>query len=246
MYSGNPVLSPDRLRSVPRFGQGEMSISGTIAKTGVALLILMGGAVVSWHQASIGSPLLMPLIWGGTIAGFITALITVFKQAWAPITAPVYAWFEGLVLGGISALFEASYPGVAIQAIALTFGVLFALLLTYQAGLIRASEPFRRGIIAATGGIVLVYLVSLVLRFFGIANPLVYGTSLFAIAFNLFVVVIAALNLVLDFDLIENLTKSRAPHYMEWYAAFSLMVTLVWLYIEILNLLVRLQGRSRE
>lgn len=246
MYSGNPVLSPDRLKGVPRSGLGEMSISGTIAKTAIALLILVGGAALSWYQASIASPWLMPLIWGGTIGGLVVALVTVFKQSWAPITAPIYAWLEGLVLGGISALFEARFPGVAMQAVALTFGVLFSLLLAYQAGIIRASEPFRRGIVAATGGIVLVYLVSFVLGFFGISNPLVSGTSLVAIAFNVFVVVIAALNLVLDFDLIERLTNSSAPHYMEWYAAFGLMVTLVWLYIEILNLLVRLQGRSRE
>jgi len=181
---------------------------------------------------------------GGAIGGFILALVTVFKPKLSPYTAPFYALFEGLFLGGISALMNASYPGIVMQAVGLTFGTLFAMLFAYKTGLIKVTQKFRSGIIAATGGIMLFYMVTWILGMFGFGNGLYYGSSLLSIGISLFVVVIAALNLVLDFDFIERGAQSGAPKYMEWYGAFGLMVTLIWLYIELLRLLSKLASRD--
>jgi uncharacterized YccA/Bax inhibitor family protein len=185
----------------------------------------------------------MPWMIGGAIGGFIVALITVFKKTWSPITAPIYALLEGLFIGGISSIFEAKYPGIVIQAVGLTFGTLFGLLVAYKTGFIKATENFKLGVVAATGGIALIYFVSFILGFFGVGVPFIHESGLMGIGFSLFVVVIAALNLVLDFDFIEHGAEHGAPKYMEWYAAFGLMVTLVWLYIEILRLLAKLRDR---
>jgi uncharacterized YccA/Bax inhibitor family protein len=167
----------------------------------------------------------------------------VFKKNWAIVTAPLYAVLEGLVLGGLSATFEARFPGIVIQAVGLTFGTLFALLLAYKSGVIKATENFKLGVVAATGGIALVYLAGFVLGFFGVSIPYIHGSGTIGILFSLVVVVIAALNLVLDFDFIESGAASGAPKYMEWYAAFGLLVTLIWLYLEILRLLAKLRSR---
>ncbi len=180
----------------------------------------------------------------GAIGGFVVALVTIFKQTWAPVTAPLYALLEGLVIGGVSTIFEAQFPGIVIQAAGLTLGTCLALLLAYKSRLIRATENFKMGVVAATGGIALFYLITLVLGFFGIRIPLLYSNGWMGIGFSLFVVVIAALNLVLDFDFIEQGAARGAPKYMEWYGAFGLMVTLIWLYLEMLRLLAKL--RSRE
>jgi uncharacterized YccA/Bax inhibitor family protein len=181
---------------------------------------------------------------GGLIGGFVIALVTIFKKEWSPVTAPVYALLEGLVLGGISAIFERSYPGVAIQAVGLTFGTLFVLLLAYKSGIVRATQGFKIGVIAATGGIAVFYLVEMVLNFFfHFQVPAINGSGPWGIVFSLFVVIIAALNLVLDFDLIESGVRMGAPKYMEWYGAFGLMVTLIWLYLEILRLLAKARRR---
>ena len=180
----------------------------------------------------------------GGIAGFVVALVTVFKPTWSPITAPVYALLEGLLIGGVSALMEAQFHGIVIQAVALTFGTCLAMLMAFKTGLIRATENFKMGVVAATGGIAVFYIITMVIGFFGIRMPLMYGNSWASIGFSLFVVVIAALNLVLDFDFIEQGAARGAPKYMEWYGAFGLMVTLIWLYLEILRLLAQL--RSRE
>jgi len=179
----------------------------------------------------------------GALAGFAVAIATVFKKTWAPITAPLYAALEGLVLGGISAMFERSYPGIAVQAVTLTFGVLAALLIAYTSRLIPVTANFRLGVAAATGGIMLVYLASFVLGFFGIAMPFLHDSGPIGIGVSLFIVVIAALNLVLDFDFIEQGAQNNLPKYMEWYAAFGLTVTLVWLYLEIIRLLAKLRSR---
>ncbi|CAA9379288.1 MAG: FIG01209733: hypothetical protein, partial [uncultured Gemmatimonadetes bacterium] len=154
------------------------------------------------------------------------------------------AVMEGLFLGGVSALAETRFPGVVIPAVALTFGTLFALLLDYRSGLIRATENFKLGVVAATGGIALVYLAGFVMSFFGASIPMIHSGGTVGILFSVFVIVIAALNLVLDFDFIEQGAEHGAPRYMEWYAAFGLMVTLVWLYLEILRLLMKLQSRD--
>ena len=240
MRSGNPALTADSFRSERAFpGTEAMTISGTVNKTGLSLLILMVTASLTWNMGPGASGLILVGVFGGLIA----ALITVFKKTWAPVTAPAYAALEGLALGGISAAFETRYPGIVSQAVFLTFGTLAALLIAYRSGWIKATENFKLGVIAATGGIFFVYLIGFVLSFFGVGIPLIHGSGTFGILFSVFVVVIAALNLVLDFDFIEEGAERGAPKYMEWYAAFGLMVTLVWLYLEILRLLAKLQER---
>jgi len=171
------------------------------------------------------------------------AIATVFKKTWAPVTTPAYAVLEGLALGGISLGFEARYPGLVSQAVFLTFGTLGALLMAYRSGLVKATENFKLGIFAATGGIALVYLVSMVLGIFGKSIPMIHSSGTVGIVFSLVVVGVAALNLVLDFDFIEQGAAQGAPKYMEWYGAFGLLVTLVWLYLELLRLLSKLQDR---
>jgi len=193
--------------------------------------------------SAINPGALYPWLIGSAIGGFVIAMITVFKKTAAPITAPIYAAVEGILLGILSAFYEMQFPGLVFQAILLTFGTLFALLFAYRSGLIKATENFKLGIVAATGGIALIYLVTFVLGFFGVSIPFIHGSGTIGILFSLFVVVIAALNLVLDFDFIENGTQRGAPKYMEWYAAFGLLVTLIWLYIELLRLLSKLRSR---
>ena len=186
---------------------------------------------------------IQPWLWGGLIAGLVLALITIFAPKAAPFTSPLYALAEGLFLGALSAFVEMQYPGIAFQAVGLTFCTLFAMLVLYTTGVIRATPAFRRGIMAATFGIMMIYLLSWILRMFGVEVPYIHGSGLVGIGFSLFVVVIAAMNLVLDFDLIEEGAKRGSPKYMEWFAAFGLLVTLVWLYIEILRLLSKLRQR---
>jgi uncharacterized YccA/Bax inhibitor family protein len=243
MRSGNPALKADTFTyaaSIP--GAERMTLGGTVNKTGLSLFILMIAASYIWNRGA-DDPALPGWIMGSVVAGLIVALVTVFKKTWAPITTPIYAAVEGLALGGISVVFEARYPGIVSQAVFLTFGTLAALLLAYRSGLIRATENFKLGIFAATGGIALLYLASFVLGFFGMSVPLIHSSGTWGILFSLFVVVIAALNLVLDFDFIETGVERGAPKYMEWYAAFGLLVTLVWLYLEILRLLAKMQSR---
>jgi uncharacterized YccA/Bax inhibitor family protein len=185
-----------------------------------------------------------PWMLGGMLGGFVFAMVTIFKKEWSPVTAPIYALLEGLVLGGLSAVFDQRYPGIGIQAVSLTFGTLFVLLLAYSSGWIKVTEKLRLGIVAATGGIAVFYLAELVLGFFGIQFVSINGSGLIGIGFSLVVVTVAALNLVLDFDFIEQGVKVGAPRYMEWYGAFGIMVTLVWLYLEILRLLSKLRSRN--
>ena len=223
-------------------GAERMTLGGTVNKTGLALFILLITATFVWNRGA-ADPALPLWIMGGVIGGLIVAIATAFKKTWSPVTTPLYAAFEGLALGGISVVFEARYPGIVSQAVFLTFGTLAALLMAYRSGLVKATENFKLGIVAATGGIALVYLASFVLGFFGISVPLIHSSGTWGILFSMFVVVIAALNLVLDFDFIETGVERGAPKYMEWYGAFGLLVTLVWLYLEILRLLAKLQSR---
>jgi uncharacterized YccA/Bax inhibitor family protein len=223
-----------------------MSLSGTVNKTGILLICVVASAAWTWNRAlhSENPATVMPLVAIGAIGGLIVAFVTVFKKEWAAITSPLYALLEGLVLGGVSATLEARYPGIPMQAVGLTFGTLFVLLLAYRSGLIRVTEKFRLGVVAATGGIMVFYLVSMVLGFFGMHLTSMYSASPLSIGISVVIVIVAALNLVLDFDFIESGVRAGAPRYMEWYGAFGLMVTLIWLYLEILRLLTKL--RSRE
>ena len=253
MRSGNPVLKDSTFLdlssgTVYPGSANAMTLNGTVNKTGFMLLLLVLTAAFSWSQAvahTPDGPMLAPgailYILGGGIGGFVLAMVTIFKKEWSPVLAPAYALVEGLFLGAISAFFEARFPGIVMQAVMLTFGTLFALLFAYRSGLIKATENFKLGVAAATGGIFLIYLASFLLGLFGINVPYIHESGIIGIGFSLFVVVIAALNLVLDFDFIESGVEAGAPKYMEWFAAFGLMVTLVWLYIEFLRLLAKLR-----
>jgi uncharacterized YccA/Bax inhibitor family protein len=247
MRTANPALNGNTFGrdTYASASSGRMTINGTVHKTGVLLVILLIPATWIWGQVygAWQSPAAGPLMMGGLIGGLVFALVTIFKKEWSPVTAPLYAACEGLVLGGISALMEMRFPGIVIQAVALTAGTLLCLLLAYRSGLIRATENFKLGIVAATGAIAMIYLTSFILGFFGVRIPFIHENGLIGIGFSLVVVVIAALNLVLDFDFIEQGAEHGAPRYMEWYAAFGLMVTLVWLYLEILRLLAKLSSR---
>ena len=246
MRTSNPTLSEETFHvDQPVAGSQAMTISGTVNKTGILVCVLWVAAIITWEKtfAAENPASLYPWMIGGAIAGFVIAMITVFKKTAAPYTAPLYAVVEGLVLGVLSAFFEMQFPGIVFQAVLLTFGVLFALLFAYKTKVIKATENFKLGVAAATGGIFLVYVLSMVLGIFGVSIPLIHESGPIGILFSLFVVVIAALNLVLDFDFIENGAARGAPKYLEWYAAFGLLVTLVWLYIEILRLLAKLRGR---
>lgn len=246
MRSSNPVLKQKTFEGP--FAVGErMTMNGTIAKT--ALLLLLAVVTGSWTwtrfaEAAAGGDIgralasVSPFLWGGLIVGFVLAMVSSFAPRWSGVTAPLYAIAEGFALGGISAFMELRFPGIVMQAIMLTVGVLAAMLLLYRTGVVKVTDKFRMGVIAATGGIALLYLVDIGLRAFtSIQVPFIHESGLVGIGFSLLVVGLAALNLVLDFDLIERGAAHGAPKYMEWYGAFALMVTLVWLYMEILRLL---------
>lgn len=229
-----------------------MTLSGTVNKIAILLLLVVAGAVYTWRLAFqaiasdslTASRIILPWMIGGGIGGFIVALVTIFKRSISPFTAPIYAVLEGLFLGGISGLLENQYPGIVLNAVALTFGILFALLIAYRSGLIKPTENFRLGVFAATGGVVLLYLVSFLLNIFGVPVGYLHNSSLLSIGISIVIIIIAALNLVLDFDFIEQGAAASAPKYMEWYAAFGLIVTLVWLYLEILRLLSKIASRN--
>jgi len=242
MRTSNPALNSNTFNTGHAFGE-DMTLSGAVNKTGILLICVVATAAWSWSRFVSAPESVLPLLAMGAIGGFVIALVTVFKKEWSPVTAPLYALLEGLALGSISALYEARFHGIVLQAVGLTFGTLFALLMAYRSGLIRATENFKLGVVAATGGIMLLYLVEFVLGFFGIHFAAINGSGAIGIGFSVLVVIIAALNLVLDFDFIENGVRAGAPKYMEWYAAFGLMVTLIWLYLEILRLLAKSRRR---
>ena len=241
MRSANPALNNNTFRNTRRVsGETAMTIDGTVNKTALSLLLVMTSAIYTWNDPELGLALFRPV----TIFTFVLLMITIFNKKSAPSTVPLYCLAEGLILGGISAYANAMYPGIANQAIALTFGILAALLFLYKSKLIAATENFRLGVFSATFGILIVYVLNLVLSFFGISfMGSLFGNGLTGILFSVFVVGIASMNLVLDFDFIESGAEQGAPKYMEWYAAFGLMITLIWLYIEILNLLMKLRSR---
>lgn len=240
MRTSNPALNEKAFQGQVAIGDA-MTLQGTVNKTGLLLLFLVVAAAWTWGIGHSETPeAAVPWMIGGLIGGFVVAIVTVFRKSWAPITAPLYALLEGLVLGGVSAVFEKMYHGIALQAVGLTLGTLFVMLLAYKSGMIRATQGFKIGVIAATGGIAVFYLVEMVLGFFfHFQFSAINGNGFWGIGFSLFVVIIAALNLVLDFDMIETGVRGGAPKYMEWYGAFGLMITLVWLYLEVLRLLAK-------
>ena len=249
--SGNPTLS-DATFSEAALNRGgaadqfdTMTLEGTVNKTGVLLLLVVVAGSWTWNLffQTNNTSSVMPLMLVGGIGGFIAALITLFKKHWSPITAPIYALAQGLFLGGISAIYEAQFQGIVIQAIGLTLGILSSLLFLYKTGIVKPTENFRLMVTSATMGIGLLYLVSMVMNMFGASIGFIHSNGLMGIGFSLFVVAIAALNLVLDFDFIEQGAEQNAPKYMEWFGAFSLMVTLIWLYLEMLRLLAKLRSR---
>jgi len=253
MKTSNPALGQNTFRNLADTQYGgaidatnRMTLNGTVNKTGILLILAIITAGWTWHLFSESRDIsdVGPLMMLGVFGGFIIAIVTTFKKEWSAVTAPLYALLEGLALGGFSAMLDLRYPGLPMQAVALTFGTLFAMLFLYRSGIIRATRKFYIGVAAATGGIMVFYLLEMVLGFFGIQFTAVNGSGVIGIGFSLIVVGIAALNLVLDFDFIEQGVQQGAPRYMEWYGAFGIMVTLVWLYIEILRLLSKMCSRN--
>lgn len=247
MRTANPALNSSTFGwSATRAAYGQvMTVNGTIFRTLILLLCVLATAGWTWNQflENHDPSAVAPYLLLGGIGGFVMALVTIFKKNWAPATAPLYALFEGLFLGGISAMFELRFPGIAMESVGLTFGTCLCMLVVYRTGLIRVTQKFTLGLVAATGGIALVYFATMILGFFHVQVPGIYGSGPVGVLFSLFVVVIAALNLVLDFDFIEQGAMRGQPKYMEWYGAFGLMVTLIWLYLEMLRLLSKLRER---
>ena len=238
--SGNPVLTSNAFNTTA-ISSETMTINGTVNKTFLSLTLLM----VTGYYTFMSGQIMSGFAIFSLIAAFIVAIITIYKKEWSPITVPIYAILEGIGLGWISYSFNSLYDGIVLSAICITVSILLAMLMIYRSGLIKPTENFKLGIAAATGGIVMLYMINLVMSFFGSQMGImnIQNASLMSIGFSLFVIVIAALNLVVDFDFIEEGAEKGAPKYMEWFGAFGLMVTLVWLYLEILRLLAKLRSR---
>ena len=243
--SGNPALTSKIFENEKNRNNGPlikddvMTIKGTVDKTAMSILLLLIAGYFSFTEDS------MIFIITGFIGGIITFIVTMLKKHLSPITVPVYAIFQGLMLGRISFMYAQLYEGIVFNAIMITVSILISLLFAYRSGIIKATENFKLGVFAATGGLALFYLISFIGSFFGLGFSVMDPTnaSLFSIGFSLVVIVIASLNLVLDFDFIEEGAEKGAPKYMEWYGAFGLIVTLVWLYLEVLRLLAKLSSR---
>jgi len=247
MATANPAMN---VAVYDRAGLAEstasvMTLQGTVMKTAILLGLLVVAAGYTWGQIFAGNTsLAYGLLIGGSIGGLVMALITIFVPKASPVTAPIYAIAQGLFLGGISAVFETQFQGIAMQAAGLTIGVLAVMLFLYGTRIIRATEKFKIGVIAATGAIALVYLVSMVMSLFGARMPFIHDSGPIGIGISVVIVIVAALNLILDFDFIEQGVTRQAPKYMEWYGGFSLLVTLVWMYLEILRLLAKMRGSN--
>lgn len=246
--SGNPTLSEKVFNRSLEWQQTDvMTEKGTLNKFGLMMILLLAAASFTWKAAADGKNI-VPWIIGGAIAGLIIALVLVFKHQWASVLAPVYALAEGVFVGGVSAFYNYAFaktaPGIVMQAVGLTFGVVIAMFILYRTGVIKATEKFKMVVITATAGIALFYALSMILRIFGVDMPLIHESTTMGIVFSLIVVAVAALNLILDFDMIQQGARQGAPKYMEWYGAFGLMVTIIWLYLEILRLLSKFAERK--
>ncbi len=249
--SSNPVLTEKKFRDTILdevvSHENAMTIRGTMNKFGFLFLMVMGTAFYAWKEFADGGQV-MPLILTGGIGGFVIAIVISFKKEWSPYLAPAYALLEGLFVGGISAYFSFAFadqaPNIIMNAVGLTFGTCIAMYLLYSFRIIKATAKFKAIIMTATAGIMIFYMITFVLGLFGISIPFLHESSALGIGFSLFVVAIAALNLILNFDMIETGAAMGAPKYMEWYSAFGLLVVIVWLYLEILRLLSLLSGRD--
>ena len=249
--SGNPALAEKRFRGTVLDDvvtyENAMTVRGTLQKFGFLMIMVLGTALYSWKEFASGGNT-MPLILVGAFGGLIIAIILTFKKEWSPFLAPAYALLEGLFVGAISAyynyVFAAKAPFIIMNAVGLTLACAVAMYLLYSFKIIQATQKFKAIVMTATAGIGIFYLLTWVLSFFGVSLPFLHEGSLMGIGFSLFVVAIAALNLILDFDMIEQGAALGAPKYMEWYGAFGLLVTIVWLYLEMLRLLSKLSSRD--
>jgi len=248
LKSSNPTLNKDVfLKTISNDSSDTMTVQGTVNKAALLVALVFFTALYIWSKVDeiYNTTLSFPssYLWLGMIGGFIAAIISVFNKKIVKYTSFAYAVCQGMVLGSLSYMFEISYPGIATQALLGTFGVFFMMLFLYKSKIIKVTENFKLGVFAATGGIFFMYLISFILGFFGFNMSIIHGTSTFSILLSFGIVIIASLNLVMDFDFVEQGEKVGAPKYMEWYGAFALLVTLVWLYIEILRLLAKLRSR---
>jgi len=246
MRSSNPAMTGKIFEKAgtATAGSSVMTINGTINKIGLMLLMVIAAGAYTWNMVMADPGRAGTLAMVGVIGGFIMALVTIFRPKSSAITAPIYAILEGLFLGAISAILNARYPGIAFQAVLLTIGTLFTMLFLYRSGRIRATPRFRRGVMMATGAVFFAYMISWIMSLLGMPIGFMHSAGPLGILINLVIIVIAALNLIMDFDFIEKGSQMGAPKYMEWYGAFGLLITLIWLYIEFLRLLSRLAGRN--
>jgi uncharacterized YccA/Bax inhibitor family protein len=243
MNTSNPTLTPNVFTSSGVAAGVPMTVQGAVNKTILFVMLVFVAALYTWRQAETDPTTVMPWMIGGCLVGLVMAFTTYFKPQWSAVTGSVYAVAEGLALGGISAFYETRFHGIVLQAVLLTAGTLLAMLGLYTTRLVQPTAKFQMGVMAATGGIFLAYVVTMVLGFFHIQVPFIHSNGWMGIGFSVFVVIIAALNLIIDFGVIEQGAANRAPKFMEWYSAFGLLVTLVWLYLEILRLLSKLASR---
>ena len=240
METSNPLLKREGAFSAAWDRTEPMTLRGVVNKTGILLLLCLGAAAFAWTHPALRGPLLL----FGFIGGFIACMVGIFKPTASPIAAPIYAVLEGLCLGAISQVFELRYPGIAVNAMMLTFGVLAVMLLLYTTRTIRVTSGLVKGVFAATAAVMLVYLVDMVLSLFGVRMPLLNESGPLGIGISLVIVGIAAFNLLIDFAVIEDGVSRGSPRYMEWYCGMALLITLVWLYLELLRLLSRIRGKN--
>jgi uncharacterized YccA/Bax inhibitor family protein len=243
LKTSNPALNADTFENRVLIAGEAMTLQGTVNKTGFLLCCGAAAAAWTWWLARTQPEVVALCLWGGLIGGLVFALVATFKKEWAPVTAPIYAVCEGLALGGISVVVNQVYTGIVLQALGLTGAVTAVVLLLYTFGVIRATPKFTVGVIAATGGIFLFYTIDFVMGFLGHHITLLHSNGPWGIAISVFIVIVAAMNLILDFDFVETGVRARAAKYMEWYGAFGIMVTLVWMYIEILHLLSQMRSQ---
>lgn len=244
MKSSNPILREEVIQNGYSVNEHPMTVSGTMNKLLVLCAVMLISAAAVYYQFSLGRyDFVRSVMPAGCIIGLIVAIVLAFNQKLSPYLTPVYAFAQGAAISGISCFFEAAYPGIVIQAVSITMLTVLSMALLFKSGLIRATERFKSIIFTATAAIAGFYLISLVLMFFHVNIPYFTSTSPVAFVINVAIAVIAALNLIIDFDFIEKGSQNMMPAVYEWYGAFGLLVTVLWLYIEILRLLARARKR---